>query len=171
MARYVVVPGLSRVWAEARSSLHPIRVETAGFEGEIEAEETEGRIRLVPPTRISLAVGLLKSNNALVDAELKRKLDARRFPRITGELREAAASSGPRCLLRGSLTLHGVSREMEVEASVRAPEADLLEVEGEKVIDMREFNLVPPRFLIFKVEPFVRIRARLVGRPAAPTAV
>jgi len=53
---------------------------------------------------------------------------------------------------------------MEVEVAVRAAEGDALEVEGEKVIDMRDFDLVPPRFLIFKVEPTVRIRAKLIGR-------
>jgi polyisoprenoid-binding protein YceI len=168
VSRYVVVPELSRVWAEARSSLHPIRVETPGFQGEIEAEEADGQVRLVPPTRISLAVGLLKSSNELVDAELRRKLDARRFPRILGELREMKPSSGPRSVLRGILTLHGVSREMEVEVTVRAAEDETLEVEGEKMLDMREFGLVPPRFLIFKVEPLVRIRAKLVARPAVP---
>jgi hypothetical protein len=59
---------------------------------------------------------------------------------------------------------------MEVEVAVRAAEGDALEVEGEKVIDMRDFDLVPPRFLIFKVEPLVRVRAKLVAR-AVPRSV
>jgi polyisoprenoid-binding protein YceI len=164
LARYVVVPERSRVWAEARSSIHPIRVETAGFEGQLEAEVVDGQLCLLPPTSIELAVALLKSNNGLVDVELQRKLEARRYPRIQGSLREAKPAPGSRCLLRGDLTLHGVSRFMEVEVVVRAPDAETLEVEGEKIIDMREFNLVPPRFLAFKVEPTVRIRAKLVGR-------
>src|SRR6267378_3377883 len=112
----------------------------------------EGQVCLSTPTRIELAVELLKSNNSLVDAELRRKLEARKHPRIEGRLREAKPLPGSRCLLRGDLTLHGVSR--------------LLEVEGEKTIDMRDFNLTPPRFLIFKVEPTVRIRAKLVAKRA-----
>src|SRR2546430_742197 len=126
---------MSRVWAEARSSLHPIRVETTGFQGQIEAEDLEGGLRLLPGTRIALDVRLLKSNNGLVDAELQRRLEARRYPRIEGELHEATA--GARCLLRGNLTLHGVSRPMEVEASVRTSDPETLEVEGEKMLDMR----------------------------------
>jgi polyisoprenoid-binding protein YceI len=164
VARYVVLPERSRVWAEARSSLHPIRVETAGLEGQLETEQMEGRMRLAVGTRIALDVRLLKSNNGLVDAELQRKLEARRFPRIEGELLEATAAGDVRSLLRGTLTLHGVSRPMEVEALVRAPETGTLEVEGEKMLDMRDFGLVPPRFLIFKVEPIVRIRAKLIAR-------
>src|SRR3981189_279999 len=160
------MPERSRVWAEARSSIHPIRVETAGFEGELEADVPQGPGGLPPPTRIQLAVELLKSNNSLVDAELRRKLEARKHPRIEGRLREARPLQGSRCLLRGDLMLHGGWRPREVEALVRAPDPDTLEVEGEKTIDMRDFNLAPPRFLIFKVEPTVRIRAKLVGKRA-----
>jgi polyisoprenoid-binding protein YceI len=167
VARYIVIPERSHVRAEARSSIHPIRVETAGFEGELEADLIGGQLCLAPPTRIELPVGLLKSNNGLVDAELQRKLEGRRYPRIQGELREAKPSAGSRCLLRGDLTLHGVSRSLEVEVTLRAPDADTLEVKGEKTLDMRDFNLVPPRFLIFKVEPMVRIRAQLVARRQA----
>jgi polyisoprenoid-binding protein YceI len=168
VARYTVMPEQSRVWAEARSSIHPIRVGTAGFEGELETDVREGQLCLSTPTRIELAVELLKSNNSLVDAELRRKLESRKHPRIEGRLREARPLPGSRCLLRGDLTLHGVSRPMEVEVLVRAPDPDTLEVEGEKTIDMRDFNLAPPRFLIFKVEPTVRIRAKLVARRAWP---
>ena len=151
--------------ADARSSLHPIVVETAGFEGELEAETVGGEVRLANPTWIELDVGLLKSNNALVDAELQRKLESRRYPRIRGELREAMPLPGSRARLLGELTFHGVSKPMEVEVGIRAS-ANELELSGEKTIDMRDFNLVPPRFLIFKVDPMVRLRVVLVARPA-----
>ena len=165
MARHVVVRGLSRVRADARSSLHPIVVETTGFEGQLETETVEGETRLSVPTWIELDVGLLKSNNALVDAELQRKLESRRYPRIRGELREAVTLPGNRARLQGELTLHGVSRPLDVEVGFRSAGGEL-EISGEKTIDMRDFNLVPPRFLIFKVDPLVRIRVVLVARPA-----
>src|SRR3981189_82484 len=101
------MPERSRVWAEARSSIHPIRVETAGFEGELEADVPQGPGGLPPPTRIQLAVELLKSNNSLVDVELRRKLEARKHPRIEGRLREARPLPGSRCLLRGALRPRG----------------------------------------------------------------
>ena len=163
MARYSMIRDRSRVRAEARSSLHPILVETAGFEGQLEAEIAGGEVRLSPPTFIELEVALLKSNNALVDGELQRKLESRRHPRIRGELREAEPLPGGRARLRGELTLHGVTRQMDVEVSLRATGSEL-ELSGEKTIDMRDFDLVPPRFLIFKVDPLVRIRAVLVAR-------
>src|SRR2546427_10340461 len=109
------MPEQSRVWAEARSSIHSIRVETAGFEGELEAEVAEGQLCLAPPTRIELAVELLKSNNSLVDAELRRKLEARKHPRIESRLREARPLPGFRRPLRGDPTPPRGSRPLEVE--------------------------------------------------------
>ena len=60
--------------------------------------------------------------------------------------------------------LHGVSRPLEVEALVRAPDPDTLEVEGEKTIDMRDFGLVPPRFFWLWIEPRLKVGVRVVAR-------
>ena len=164
MARYVIVGDRSRIWADAKSSVHPIHVETAGLAGHLEVEVADGEARLGTPTRIELEVERLKSGNALIDSDLQRRLEARRFPLIEGELREATALTGSRHQLHGDLTLHGVARSLQVEVTARPGGDGTVEVEGEKVIDMRDFDLTPPRFLMLKVEPFVKIRARLVAR-------
>src|SRR5205807_1758526 len=101
MTKYLVTPERSRIVAEARSSLHPVRMETAGLQGHVEAEVIDGQPRLGLPTRIELEASLLRSGNALLDSELQRRLEVRRYPRITGELREAIALSQERWLLRG----------------------------------------------------------------------
>jgi hypothetical protein len=44
----------------------------------------------------------------------------------------------------------------------------VIEIEGEQVIDMQDFGLKPPRILMFKVEPRVRVRARVVAEREAP---
>ena len=163
MARYRLVSERSQVWTEARSTLHPIHVETAGLEGYLEADVDGEEVRLGVPTRVELDVALLKSNNALLDGELRRRLEARRFPRITGELLEAKPAGNGRSVLRGELSLHGVKRELDVEVVARATPEGTLQVDGEKVIDMRDFGLDPPKILFLKVDPRVRIRARLVA--------
>ena len=37
------------------------------------------------------------------------------------------------------------------------------EVEGEKVFDIRDFGLTPPRILMLKVYPDVKVRGRIVA--------
>ncbi|MGZ6097292.1 MAG: YceI family protein [Myxococcaceae bacterium] len=168
MARFVLVPERSELWAEARSSLHPVRVHTVGLTGEIEAEPGGERVLLATPTRISLEAARLRSGQGLVDGELQRRIEIARYPTIRAELVAAAPGAGPDTLrLTGTLSFHGVTRTLEVEVTVRCQDAATLLVEGGRSIDMRDFGLPPPSFLMFKVDPLVQVRARLVARPAS----
>src|SRR5262249_49337085 len=65
--------------------------------------------------------------------------------------------------LTGELTLHGVTRSLEVVVTVRQLDAETLEIEGTREIDMRDFGLPPPSFLMFRMQPQVQVRAKLVA--------
>jgi polyisoprenoid-binding protein YceI len=163
VAKYRVIPERSRLWAEARSSLHPIRVETDGLRGDLEAEVEDGKVRLGAPFRVEIDAERLRSGNGLVDGELQRRLDTRRFPRVVGTVRAVEAVDGGRSRLQGDLSLHGVTKPTDADVTVRVIDERTIEIEGEKTIDMRDYGLTPPKFLIFRVQPDVRVRARLVA--------
>ena len=164
MARFRISPQRSELWAEARSSFHPVRVHTAGLQGEVEAEVVDGQPRLTTPTYVELETGRLRSGNLLVDGELQRRLDSRKFPRIRGELTGSSAGNGAGTnRLTGELTMHGVTRSLDVDVTVRQVDPRTLEIEGARAIDMRDFGLPPPSFLMFKMQPEVQVRARLVA--------
>ena len=165
MARFRISPEKSELWAEARSSLHPIRIHTAGLEGVVEAETGEGTAapRLGTPTHVELETQRLRSGNGLVDGELQRRLDPEKFPRIRGELRSVAQDGAGTSRLTGELTLHGVTRTLDVEVTIRRLDPRTLQIEGGRLIDMRNFGLPPPSFLMFKVQPDVQVRARLIA--------
>jgi len=164
MARFRISPERSELWAEARSSLHPVRVHTAGLEGVVEAELEGGTPRLGTPAFVELETQRLRSGNVLVDGELQRRIDVRKFPRIRGELTRSIAGSGAgMSRLTGELTFHGVTRTLDVEVTVRLLDPRTLEIVGGRPIDMRDFGLPPPSFLMFKVQPEVQVRARLVA--------
>ena len=166
LARFRISPERSELWAEARSSLHPVRVHTTGLEGVVEAESSEGTgpPRLGTPTYVEVETQRLRSGNGLVDGELQRRLESRRFPRIRGELTRSTIRNGVgTSRLTGELTLHGVTRTLDVEVTVRQLDTRTLEIEGGRTIDMRDFGLPPPSFLMFKMQPEVLIRARLVA--------
>ncbi|MGZ6080593.1 MAG: YceI family protein, partial [Myxococcaceae bacterium] len=96
------------------------------------------------------------------------RIEIARYPTIRAELVAAAPGAGPDTLrLTGTLSFHGVTRTLEVEVTVRCQDAATLLVEGGRSIDMRDFGLPPPSFLMFKVDPLVQVRARLVARPAS----
>lgn len=164
LARFRISPQKSELWAEARSSLHPVRVHTSGLEGVVEAELVDGQATLGMPTTVELETQRLRSGNPLVDGELQRRLDSRKFPRIRGELTGVGTGNGPGTRrLTGELTLHGVTRTLDVDVTVRQLDPRTVEIEGARAIDMRDFGLPPPSFLMFKMQPEVQVRARLVA--------
>ncbi len=164
MARYRVIPERSSLRAEARSSIHPVVVQTTGLTGTIEAEVEDGVARLGAPFRVEIDAERLRSGGALIDGELQRRLETRKFPRVVGAVRAAEARlDGVRWLLRGDLSIHGVTRSTDAEVRVRIVDYRTLEIEGEKVIDMRDYGLTPPRLLMLRVHPDVTVRARLVA--------
>jgi polyisoprenoid-binding protein YceI len=164
MARYVVVPAKSQLWAEAQSTLHGTRIACKSFRGEFEASVVDGQPRLAPPSRLEIDVSGLSSGTSMIDAEIRRRLDQQRFPRIVGELDEEAR--GGRVKLRGKLTLHGVQRAIEVDAMVEMPDPSTLEIVGKKKIDMRDFGLEPPSLFMLKVQPEVLLQALITARLA-----
>lgn len=154
------------MWIEARSSLHPIHGEATGLEGSIEADVTDGRVDFgdTPKIRVELPVEQLKSGKALEDAELQRRIDAKRYPTIRGEVREIKEAAGGQYRARGDLTFHGVTRPVEGEVSVKV-DGDSLVIEGEQTFDIRDFGVDPPKILMLKVHPDVKVRVRVVAEP------
>jgi polyisoprenoid-binding protein YceI len=162
VAIFRIDPNRSRVWIEARSSMHPIQGEAEGLEGSIDADMADGRIDVAgdPKIQIELPVEKLKSGKKLEDAEMLRRIDARRFPKITGETTELKESNG-RYRIRGDLTFHGVTRQVEGEVTISSPDERSLVIEGEQTFDIRDFGVEPPKILMLKVHPDVRVRVKV----------
>lgn len=166
MATFRIDPRQSRVWIEARSSMHPIEGEAEGLEGSIEANLADGRIDVTegPKVQIELPVTNLQSGRKLEDAEMMRRIDARRFPTIRGQTTEFTENGGGRYRVRGDLTFHGVTRQVEGEVTVSSPDASSLVIEGQQTFDIRDFGVEPPKILMLKVHPDVRVRVKVVAQ-------
>ena len=167
MARFRIVPGRSHIWVEARSSLHPIKAESSDVSGFIEAEIGADAIdlKVQPQGRIDVDVESLKTGNALYDRELERQLNVRKYPRIRGEVLQVTAvdAGRRRYRVRGNLSLHGVTKTVEGEVSLRVVDGGAIEAEGENVFDIRDFGLTPPRILMLKVYPDIKVRGLIVA--------
>jgi polyisoprenoid-binding protein YceI len=167
MARYRIVPERSTVWVDARSSLHPIRSETVGLTGVLEAEILGGG-RLNPHVRpsghVELAVATLSSGNPLYDREMRRRVDARRYPTIRGDLRDMKDTGRDGCyLVSGDVTFRGVTRSYEDEMTLVVLDERTIQLEGAHTFDIRDFGMEPPRILTLRVHPEVDVRVRVVA--------
>ena len=164
MTRFVVQPERSVVAIQARSSVGPIQWEAPGAQGWVEAVVHDGVIdtSVTPKAQLELSVRNLRSGNTLYDAELMRRIDARRYPVTTVELVEASRSDR-RYQLVGNVTFHGVTRQLRgsVEAGLE-PSGELV-VTGEQTFDIRDFRIPSPTILMLKIFPDVRVRLRLAA--------
>lgn len=167
MARYRIVPERSKIWAEGRSSLHPIKVETTGLEGFVEANVHDGHLEIPQPAKASVELesDRLKTGNGLYDRELERRLEVRKYPRIRGAVRSVASTdSGSRFHVQGDLTLAGRSHSVEGDVTARIINGATIEFQGEQIIDMRDFGLEPPKILMLRVYPDVKVRGLVVAQ-------
>jgi PadR family transcriptional regulator PadR len=159
-ARFRVVPDRSVVLIEARSTVGPIRFGAMGLTGEIEVDMVGGEIccDTAPRARLEIAVDELRSGNGLYDAELLRRIDARRFPRVTLNLQECIAiGSGDRFRLAAAVTFHGVTRPLRGTVGLKLLSDRKLVVTGDHALDVRDFQLPSPTVLMLRIYPDVRV--------------
>jgi PadR family transcriptional regulator PadR len=158
--RYRLVPERSVVLIEVRSTVGPLSFGALGVTGFVEAAITYGVLRAgtQPSGRIDIDVSGLRSGNGLYDAELLRRIDARRFPTATVELSKCDPSGiSSRYNLEGALTFHGVTRPVQGAVSVEAVSDSRLLITGEQAFDIRDFAIPSPTVLMLRIYPDVRV--------------
>jgi polyisoprenoid-binding protein YceI len=164
--RFTFDPEQCCVWVNARSSLHPINSETRGLRGWVEATvQPDGLLNLARPVHGELEVSadLLSSGNHLYDLELKRRIDARTYPTISGKIVSVTATaSAGEYLVTGDLTFHGKTRTFAHDMII-AVDGQAISLTGEYTFDIRQFGLKPPSMLMLKVYPEVAVRVELHG--------
>ena len=156
----------SKVAIHANSSVHPIHGDIP-VRGEATVGEGDGALDVGSSASgfIEADVESLKSGNKLEDFELRRRLEAKKYPTMRYDVRGVNGGSD-RYQVTGTLTLHGVSREFVEECTARL-DGGALHVEAEHTFDIREFDVKPPRIGPLQVHPEVTISLHLVGREAA----
>jgi len=159
--RFRLVPDRSVVLIDVRSTVGPLSFGAVGVGGWVEAAVDGGSLRteIAPSARLEIDVSGLRSGNRVYDAELLRRIDARRFPQAVVELRECAAN-GPGTMFRltGELTFHGVTRPANGAVSVEVSPERRLVITGEQAFDIRDFAIPSPSVLMLRIYPDIRVR-------------
>jgi hypothetical protein len=161
VTRFRLLEDRSVALVEARSTVGPITFGCIGITGTIDAAVRDGEIVVDEPTRarLEIDVGGLRSGNALYDAELLRRIDARRYPSVVLELDGCSATaSADRFRLTGVMTFHGVSRPISGAVTASIHDRHRLFVDGEEMVDVRDFRLALPTVLMLRIYPDVRVQ-------------
>ena len=173
-----IVPSASAILVEARSSVGGITFGTTQlggtFTGVLLEPDGDQRVELVRATA-TVPVTSLVSGNRLYDNELHQRLNARRFPTITAELRQAKDLGSGRFNIAGDLTIHGETRPQLCSAEVTLgpdPARPSVVVSGSAALDIRDFDISLPSALMLRIYPDVVVRFRVeavVDGPLTPS--
>lgn len=162
--RYRVIPDRSVILIEARSTVGPLRFGASGLTGDIEVALKGDAIDAdaSPTAVLTVPVNQLRSGNGLYDAELLRRIDARRFPRVTVALEGCTpVGTADRYRAMAEVMWHGATRRIHGTAAVKVLSRDKLVVTGDHALDVRDFHLPSPTVLMLRIYPDVRINVHL----------
>jgi DNA-binding PadR family transcriptional regulator len=174
--RFVVKADRSSLTVEARSNVGPIAFSATSLDGWIDVALQDGLVAkdTIPAARLEVRVTELTSGNAIYDAELLRRVDARRYPVVTVELKSLHHMGEGNCYrVDGDVTLHGITQRVGGVITATAHERlrrrfkrpEQLErsmiVAGAQVFDISRFDMAVPAMPLFKIYPDVRLRLHL----------
>lgn len=167
MARHEIDSDASQVWIEGSSTLHGIHATATGLTGFVDLGLRGSKLQPTPAVtgEVRISVELLRSGNALVDRETRRRIDARRYPEIVGEVTEATIVAPDRLAVTGSIAFRGETCAVAGELTVTRDGATI-RIEGEQSFDVRDWGLQPPRVGLLKVSPEVTVRVAITATRA-----
>jgi polyisoprenoid-binding protein YceI len=167
--RYRLDPATSQVWFDADARLHSFRGQTRQVSGSFILVQSS------PPhvveARVTIEAASLETGNRDRDADMRRDfLEVARYPTIEFTVRELSAARpatdgrGWDVVLKGRLTVHGVTREVQVPTTVSlAPEG--VAARGHLHLDMRDFNIRVPRLFLIPMKSDVLVGFEVLARP------
>jgi polyisoprenoid-binding protein YceI len=149
---YTIDPKRSTVFVSGTSSVHPIEIRSVAPEGELAFDDGVGAGSLVVPVKS------LRTGQPFQDLELRRQIQARRFPAITATLRALQ----PDGTAVGDISFFGNTQAAAGQLTVADIDDDLT-IAGEATFDVRSFGFEPPNILGVRVHPEVTVRVDLVA--------
>lgn len=174
--RLALVPSLSRVGFDAKSTLHDFSGVTQKVEGELEVDLADPAAGCSGAVRVDARS--LDTGMADRDAGMREQLAVAAHPQLrftwTG-VRDAQVDAGAQKLSAvalGKLAIKGVEREVAFPVRVSVDASKRVAIEGELEVGMKDWGVEPPSQLGMirvenKLKLWIALRARSLG-PATP---
>jgi hypothetical protein len=152
--RFTVDSTMASVLFTASSSLHPIR-STAPARGWFEADIEHDRF--APGSalsgRLEVPLADLSSGNAVVDREMRRRAGSAAHPFIIADIDSTLDLEDTQANITGTIQFSG--RSELVEGTIVLLPGPRIAGTGE--FDLRWWDFDPPRILVLRVDPIVRV--------------
>lgn len=165
-----LIPSLSRVGFDGKSTLHDFSGVTSKLRGSLEVDLSHPDKN--PKTKIQVQAAMLKTGVDGRDEEMYTTLDTKMHPEITFELISFASKSldakaeKVTGVAHGKMTIHGVSREVDMPTTLRIDSSRRLHIDGEMPLDLTDYKITPPSKMGLvgmdkEIKVWIRLRARI----------
>jgi polyisoprenoid-binding protein YceI len=159
---WAILPSLSRVGFDAKTTLHDFTATTSSLEGELEADLSHPAS--APRARLRVQASTLASGNGERDEAMREHLAVAEHPNLDLELTGFEAqtidlgSMTASGTAHGRMTVRGVTREVSMPVKLSIDDARRLCVEGEMPLDLTAFDVpVPKKLGLISMEKVVRV--------------
>jgi polyisoprenoid-binding protein YceI len=170
--RFAIVPSLSRVGFDAKSTLHDFSGVSSSVEGTFNVDLSRPGEK--PSGRITVEAASLDTGLADRDVDMRKTLAVEQFQTLTFEWNGFVATGVDARAMTvagtasGKLTIRGRSRDVSMPVKVSVDASRRVAIEGELAIKLGDFEVVPPSQLgVIKVADemklWIALRARLLG--------
>lgn len=99
---------------------------------------------------IEISMSDLYSDNKKRDEHMHETVESSLFPKAVFEVKDVVAKSGDNYTLKGTMSLHGVSKPMSFEGSI-VEEGNKVRIKATGGMKMSDFGIIPPSMMFMKV--------------------
>jgi len=110
---------------------------------------------------VEVSVNDFISDNKKRDANMHETMESDKFPKASFEIKEVVAKAGDNVLLKGVMSMHGVTRAMSFEGSV-SEEASKVRLKAKSTMKMSDFGITPPKMVFLTVRDQVDLNVDVV---------
>jgi polyisoprenoid-binding protein YceI len=92
----------------------------------------------------------LISDNKKRDEHMQETVESSLFPKTVFEVKEVVAKGGDNYSLKGTMSLHGMSKPMSFDGSI-VEDGNKVRIKATGALKMTDFGIVPPSMMFMKV--------------------
>jgi len=168
-----LIPSLSRVGFDGKSTLHNFSGVSSRLSGTIEVDLSHPGKH--PSARIEVQASTLETGVAGRNAEMYATLDTKKHPQIQFDLLSFAGKSVDAKLetvvgvVHGTMTIRGARREVDMPTTLHIDSSRRLHIAGEMPLDLTDYGIKPPSKMgLIGMNKLVKVWVRLRARIQAP---
>lgn len=157
-AQYTIESNASSIYINGTSTLHNWVVMVEQIKGSLKAVIENNHIKKLDSVEINIPVLSLKSGKSDMDENVYKALKSKQFPEITYRLKDYTIEN-TEITTTGIVTVAGVNKIINSKINYQNSD-NYIKFDGETTINMSDFNIKPPEFLLgaFKTGDKITIR-------------